>query len=265
MVTIDCCFASLSLGRVSVPITKPEAATETNTKMKTHLIFATLSLIATSLLAADPKDSVTIAAKKLADKDNYSWKQTTENAGGGGFGGGKLEGKTEKGGYTWLSMSMRDNTIQAVKKGDKGALKGEEGWRSLSDALSGDPGPATFIARRVQNFKTPAAQVQELAANVKDLKQDGEEFSGDLTEDGAKSQLMFGGRPRGNGPDISGAQGSIKIWTKEGLLSKYEVKVKGKVSFNGNDRDVDRTTTVEVKDIGSTKVEVPDEAKKKLE
>ncbi len=233
--------------------------------MKTHLIFATLSLIATSLLAEDPKDAVTSAAKKLADKDNYSWKQTTENAGGGGFGGGKLEGKTEKGGYTWLSMSMRDNTVQAVKKGEKGALKGEEGWKSLSEALSGDPGPATFVARRVQNFKTPAAQVEDLVGKVKDLKQDGDAFSGDLTEDGAKSQLMFGGRGGGNGPEISGAQGSVKVWAKDGALAKYEVKVKGKVSFNGNDRDVDRTTTVEIKDIGSTKVEVPDGAKKKLE
>jgi hypothetical protein len=233
--------------------------------MKTHLIFATLSLIATSVLAEDPKDAVTSAAKKLADKDNYSWKQTTENAGGGGFGAGKLEGKTEKGGYTWLSMSMRDNTIQAVKKGEKGALKGEEGWKSVSDALSGDPGPATFIARRIQNYKTPAAQVEDLAGKVKELKQDGDAFSGDLTEDGAKSQLMFGGRAGGNGPDISGAQGSVKVWAKDGVLTKYEIKVKGKVSFNGNDRDVDRTTTVEIKDIGSTKIDVPDEAKKKME
>ena len=45
---------------------------------------------------------------------------------------------------------------------------------------------------------------------------------------------------------------------------KDDVKVQGKVSFNGNDRDVDRTTTVEIKDIGSTKVQVPDDAKKKL-
>jgi hypothetical protein len=37
------------------------------------------------------------------------------------------------------------------------------------------------------------------------------------------------------------------------------------VSFNGNDRDVDRTTTVEIKDVNSTKIEVPDEAKKKLQ
>ena len=56
----------------------------------------------------------------------------------------------------------------------------------------------------------------------------------------------------------------MKFWIKDGVLSKYEYKVQGKVSFNGNDRDVDRTTTTEIKDIGTTKVEVSDEAKKKL-
>jgi hypothetical protein len=76
---------------------------------------------------------------------------------------------------------------------------------------------------------------------------------------------MFGGRGGGNGPEISGASGSLKVWVKDGLVSKYELKIKGTVSFNGNDRDVDRTTAVEIKDIGSTKVEVPEEARKKLE
>ena len=56
----------------------------------------------------------------------------------------------------------------------------------------------------------------------------------------------------------------MKFWLKEGVLSKYEVKVKGTVSFNGNEFDNDRTTTVEIKDVGSTKVEVPSEARKKL-
>ena len=56
----------------------------------------------------------------------------------------------------------------------------------------------------------------------------------------------------------------MKFWIKDGELSKYEFKVQGKVSFNGNERDVDRTTTVEIKDVGTTKVEVPEDAKKKL-
>jgi hypothetical protein len=36
------------------------------------------------------------------------------------------------------------------------------------------------------------------------------------------------------------------------------------MSFNGNDMDVDRTTTVEIKDVGTTKITVPEEASKKL-
>src|SRR6516225_5724427 len=151
--------------------------------MKTNILISTLAFVASSLLAADPKDAVTSAAKKLGEADNYSWKQTTENAGGGGFGAGASEGKTQKGGYTWLSMTMRDNTIEVVKKGEKGAIKGEEGWRSLAEASSGDRGPGTFMARRMQNFKTPAVQAEELAGKVKDLKQDGDVCAGDLTEE----------------------------------------------------------------------------------
>ncbi len=48
------------------------------------------------------------------------------------------------------------------------------------------------------------------------------------------------------------------------MLAKYERKVSGKVTFNGNDRDVQRTTTVEIKEIGSAKMDVPDAAMKKL-
>jgi hypothetical protein len=191
--------------------------------MKKHILFGTLALMACSLLAANAasKDDLTAAAKKLADKDNYAWKQSIENAGGGGFGAGTSEGKTAKDGYLWLSMTMRDNTIEAVKKGDKGAIKTQDGWQSLSEATSGDPGPATFIARRVQNFKAPAAQAEELAGKVKDLKQDGGVYSGELTEEGAKSQLLFGGRGGGNGPEVSGAKGSVKFWVKDGVLSNF--------------------------------------------
>ncbi len=38
----------------------------------------------------------------------------------------------------------------------------------------------------------------------------------------------------------------------------------GHVEFNGNGRDVNRTTTVEIKDVGKTKLEVPEAAKKTI-
>jgi hypothetical protein len=56
----------------------------------------------------------------------------------------------------------------------------------------------------------------------------------------------------------------VKFWLKDGVLTKYEVKVKGTVKWNDNDYENDRTTTVEIKDVGKTKLEVPDDAKKKV-
>jgi len=222
-------------------------------------------MLAGSLLAADSaKDDVKAAAKKLAEKSNYSWKTTTENAGGGGFRMGPIEGKTEKGGATLITMNGQNGSTEAVLKGtEKGAIKTDEGWQSLSEAAEGE-GPGRFRAMMLRNFKTPAMQAEDIAGKTKGLTATDGVYSGELTEEGAKSLLSFGGRGGGGGPEISGAKGSAKFWTKEGVISKFEYTVKGKVSFNGNDRDVDRTTTVEIKDVDSTKVTVPEGAAKKL-
>jgi hypothetical protein len=123
-----------------------------------------------------------------------------------------------------------------------------------------------FIARVVQNYRVPAVEAASLADDAKELKQDTNSISGDLTEAGAKELLSF--RRRGNGgdgPTVTNAKGSVKFWLSNGKLAKYQFHLQGAVSFNGNDRDVDRTTTVEIKDVNSTKIEVPDEAKKKLQ
>jgi hypothetical protein len=240
--------------------------------MKTNILFGTTALLAGSLLAADPspKDDVTNAAKKLADQSSYSWKTTVTvpEGGGGRFRPGPSEGKIEKDGFTWFSMTMRDNTTEFVMKGDKAAVKTPDGgWQSKAEATEGSeaPGPAMFLARRLESFKTPAAEAEDLAGKAKELKKDGDVISGDLTEDAAKALLTFGPRRGGGeGPTISGAKGSVKFWVKDGVLSKYELNVQGKITFNENERDLNRTTTVEIKDVGTTKVEVPEEAKKKL-
>ena len=74
---------------------------------------------------------------------------------------------------------------------------------------------------------------------------------------------MAGGRAA-TLPSRAGAKGSAKFWLKDGALSKYEFKAKGKMTFNGEEREIDRTTTVEIKDVGSAKVSVPEAAKKKI-
>ena len=243
--------------------------------MKRNTLLSTAALLAASLVAvhAGPKEDATAAAKKLAEK-SYSWKTSSENAGGGGGGGGggrggfgSQEGKISSDGTAFVTMPGRDNNTEAVIKGEKFAVKRGEGWQNAADLeanSNGGGGRGRFGAGMFRNFKAPAVRAQELIGHVKELKSADGVISGDLTEEGAKSLLTFGGRPGGGGPEISGAKGSVKFWVKDGVLSKMETKVKGTMSFNGNDREIDRTTTTEIKDVGTTTVTVPEEAKKKM-
>jgi hypothetical protein len=235
--------------------------------MKKQIVIMALTAFTGSLLAADtgPKDEVINAAKKLGEKDSYSWKTTVAVPESAQFKPGPTEGKTEKDGFTCVKMSFGGNTTELVKKGDKAAFTNQDGeWQTPAD-VENEQGPARFMAGMARNFKAPTAQAAEVAGATKELKKDGDVYAGDLTEQGAKELMRFRrGGGGGNGPEIKDAKGSAKFWLKDGVLSKYEYKVTGSMNFNGNDIDVDRTTTVEIKDVGKTKIEVPEGAKKKL-
>ena len=253
------------------------------------MLCAALVLVAGSLLAAD-KDDVSAAIAKLAAADNYSWKSTVTNAaapgggGGGGrrggFGGGPVDGKAQKNGLMYLSMVGRGGTptIGFVQNTNV-AIQTDSGWQSLSEATADDGGggfnPARFTAMRLQTTKAPTDQAKSLLASAKSVTKGDDGYSAELTDDGAKGLLQVTGFGRGGGPGgpggggpeivISEAKASVKFWVKDGVLVKYEIKSTGKRQFGDNDpMDVNTTTTVEIKDVGATKLDLPDEAKKKL-
>src|SRR5262245_32708135 len=236
--------------------------------MKRQILISSIALVAGSLLAADssPKEDVIAGAKKLAEKSNYSWKSTLDLGPNSQFTPGPTEGKTEKDGYTWLSVTFNNNTTIGLKKGSKVAVKTDDGWKSGEEASAdGDGGgfnAGRFMAQRMANLKAPAADVEDLASKTKELKKDGDTYSADLTEDGAKSLLV--GVRRG-GPPATNAKGSVKFWLKDGMLTKYLSKASGKREINGEEREIERTTTIEIKDVGTTKIEVPEAAQKKLQ
>ena len=240
-----------------------------------RILFSTIAVVAGSSLVAvaAPKDEVTDAAKKLADAPNYSWRSNTESAGGqGNRFGGPTEGKTEKDGFTHLTMTRGERTIEVVRKGDKGAVNTDEGWQSFEElqqsAEGSGQGRGRFMGRMLRNFKAPAQEAQDLAAKSKEITKSGDAYQAELTEEGVKELLTFrGGRGGQSGdgpPPPTNTKGTAKFWLKDGQLAKYEYNVKGTMSFNGNDFDIDRTTAVEIKDVGSTKVEVPADAKGKV-
>jgi len=231
--------------------------------LKTILLGAFVAATATSLFAAEAKEELTKAAKALAEKPNYSWKTTVAVPEGTQFRPGPTEGKADKEGTTYLTMTFGDNMTEAVIKGDKATYTNQDGdWQLAED---GGEGRGRFMGAMLRNYKAPAAQALDIINGVKELKKEGDVYSGDLTEEGAKALMSFRGRRAGGeGPQVKDAKGSAKFWVKDGVLSKYEYKVTGSMNFNGNDVDVDRTTTTEIKDIGATKVVVPEAAKKKL-
>jgi hypothetical protein len=223
-----------------------------------------LSVFACSALLAadsDAKADVKAAAKKLSEKGNYSWTSTPKwgSSGGGNFRPGPTEGQAEAG-TMHIKMSFGDRNPEAVIKGQKVAIKGEDAWESADDL----EGNRAFMARRLKTMKAPADEAQELAEKAKSLKKEGDAITGELSEEAVKGLLSFGARnPNSNRPEPKNAKGNVKFWVKDGVLTKYEYNVKGTiVGREDQEMEVDRTTSVEIKNVGSTKLSVPEDAKK---
>jgi hypothetical protein len=234
------------------------------------LVSAAMVFGCAGLAQAAPQDDVTAGLQKLADAPNYSWKTITT----GGFAAGETDGKTQKDGPTILILTRQDNTYQVVIQGTSAAVKTDEGWKSAEaltapDAGGGNGGPnaGRFIAMMARNFKTPVAMAQDATGKLDNLAMTDGVYTADLNPDAAKAALMFR-RPANaddsNAPTVSNAKVSLKVWIKDGAVSKIENHASGTISFNGNDRDIDRTSTTSFYNVGTTTVTVPDDAKAKL-
>jgi len=242
--------------------------------LKNALVATVLVMFGSAALAcAAEKDDVQAAVKKLSDS-GYSWKQTTEGGAGAaaGRGGGAVEGKFQADGLTWVSRTGGNNTTVFIIKGDKGAIKaGDADWVSLDDAQNDQA--AQRAARGAKSFKLPTVQAATTIDGVKEFAKADDAYSADLSEEAVKQLMTFGGgRGRGGAnananatpPQITNAKGTVKVWLKDGALTKIVYNVQGTISINGQDRDINRTTTTEFSDVGTTKIDVPAEAKTKI-
>src|SRR5579863_7255882 len=98
--------------------------------MKTTLICPAIMLLAASAAFAEPKDDVIAAAKKLSTGADYAWTASME---GGQF-NSTTDGKTQKDGLTSVTATFNDNSITAIFKAGKGAIKTEDGWKTFEEA-----------------------------------------------------------------------------------------------------------------------------------
>ncbi len=239
------------------------------------------------IVKASDTDDIKAALQKLNDSPSYSWKATTE----GGFGAGETDGKFQKDVATSLTITRQNNTTEAIIEGTKAAVKTDAGWDAVPPMGAGGPpaggargNPARMMGRMLLNFKTPPAQALDNVDKLENVKKTDTGYTADLTEDGAKALMTFGGRGGGRrgaaagggaatqpagggggGPQITNPKATETLTVKDGVVTKMVLHVTGTMSFNGNDNNIDRTTTTEFTDIGSTTVTIPPEAKAKLD
>lgn len=219
--------------------------------------------LALSALAAnaDPKSEVKDAIKKLGTQSNFTWTFTPKTEGSEvAARQGPIEGKTEKDGFTWFKGTFGDNSFEVATKGTKYAVNYSGEWVAVDE----DSEETSRIAKRVKALQKPVEIADELATKAGELKKDSDGvYSGDLTAEGAKELFGRLGRRAAAAQD---AKGSVKFWVKDGQLTKYEFTLKGKMTTGEDKKEVDlsRTVTIEIKDVGSTKLNLPEEATKKL-
>jgi hypothetical protein len=257
---------------------KPQAALpegrargKLNAAMKTLKSIVGMVVWAVAATAADPKDQIAGAIKALGEQDNYSWttKIELENA---SFTPGLMRGKTVKDGWTCLSQEIEGETTEAFLKAGKGVVKTSEGWKTEDELPTPTPGSfdrAAMVGRWLLNSRTPFEMLKLVRDKFGECKT-GDEGTvvGELNEEGLKELATIGRRPRSGGaapPAPKSGKANVKFWLKNGVPTKFVVTLHATFSRpDGQDREVGWTSTFELKEVGSTKVEAPEDVKKKL-
>lgn len=149
-------------------------------------------------------------------------------------------------------------------------LKTSEGWTSLEELSQGRvrQGPVLAAARAFKNHKLPPTEAEELLKKTKSLQASGDGYYvAELTDDSSKEQIRHAIRTSGQAPEILTPKGRLSFLIRDGVLVRYETHFEGRLSYPKAEQNwtLNRTVTVAMTGFGTTSVEVPEEARKKLE
>ena len=190
----------------------------------------------------------------------------------------------------------RDPNAPGAAAGGGGGAGGG-GAAGGGGGAGGGPGdgrdPTRMIGGMLRNYQAPGAQAAHLASAAQDVKKNADgSYTATLSEDEARALMqrrvgrrMGDGQGQGpgagagggagggagaggrGGPEVKDPKATVTFWTDPaGQLNKFQFHMTGTMSGrDGQERPIDRTTTVEFKDIGTTKIDVPEEAKAKLQ
>lgn len=209
--------------------------------------------LSNSIFKGDEKCVVQVdSAWKTIDELAASAPSMSSGGYGSGFpsmgGWGGMRGRGRRG--MMGGMGPRGFPSNAGSNGDGGGTDGRQmpPYSNLQKTLS-----------------RPHEELGIIVAGAGELKVEGDVVSGTLSDTAAKLLLVHAGQK-----EITPlkASGTFRLWLRDGALVKYEVKLAGTLAVMNNgvrhEIDVHQTALTEIKNIGTTKFDVPDDAKKKL-
>lgn len=248
-------------------------------------------LLAAAAPTQDASEGLAKAADRAQEWDSYSFKIQTqvEGLGGGGGGGGGNQPRNVDGDFVkGKGLHSKAGSSEAIREGDKVAVKGSDGQWKAPAAGGGRPGggggggggqggrrpggggggSGFGEEQLLAGLTAPHLDLVDAEKDFRgvDKGSDGGSttYSGELTSEGATKLLGPTARrfTRGGGGQVSGRG---KIWVNgEGEIVKVEVEATVKGSFQGRDFEVKIRKTIEISRHGKASFDVPEEAKKIL-
>jgi len=193
---------------------------------------------------------------------------------------------------TEIEFIFRGNVAYVLKHGEHWKLPGELPAAGESEAsgdsvaVSGsvpggtDAGPVLRIPlppkpdrkaepRTYSNLQVavslPHDELGVIVSSHDEFKVDGEVVSGTLTDLGAQLLLVRDGQ---SAISPVRAAGTFKLWLRDGLVTRYQVRLEGVLSIDSpagrRDLIVHQHTDTQIKNVGATVFDVPAEARTKL-
>ncbi len=220
-------------------------------------------LILSAALALQSEE-LAAAAKKASEMPSYTFKIDVKTD-GKGLHPPNVEGRFEKD----RPQSLKVNGSDTFRKAGLVVVKDGEAWKRLEKPAKGDkPAKGALSIQTFGGIKLPHEELADFEKAFEKIEKaaDGElsVYSGALTPEGARSAASTGSKAEGK--STLNYTGTARVWVnKDGVLVKYEIAVKAKGTVRQKDVEQSLTRTVQLSEVGSTKVEVPEAAAKALE
>lgn len=199
---------------------------------------------------------LTMAIEQLDQQTSYRWTTESVVPEDVRFRSGPDAGVKLRGGVTHVTRYFGPRSMQVVIEDDKAAVTSRDGrWETVSLSDQGY-GSGSFAASIVWDTQTPVAEANELVSALTSLDKDGDVLIGTLTADAAVAHLAM---RRGN-DSVRDAMGTVRFSINDGLLTNYVLRVEGTLVDDDQPRKTWRQITMEVKDVGTAKLELPNGA-----